>query len=210
MSSVKCRFSGSTSCPNGTFAATRRWLSTSSIRHSSRLPATGRSTRAIRFGIRRGRRGTRVTRGWRRLQSIPTLGVALDEYPLIDCHRGETKRYRISDRLSATRPGPNPSATHGRGALRRRKPIQHEQHRRRRHVAAFAEHLPRYGRHVPRSDRAPSPRRSARAGRPDEPPTTPRPRMLQAMVCRSQRSSHGRRLAAIRFGTRVESVMSKP
>jgi hypothetical protein len=24
----------------------------------------------------------RVTRGWRRLQEIPTLGVALDEYPL--------------------------------------------------------------------------------------------------------------------------------
>jgi hypothetical protein len=24
----------------------------------------------------------RVTRGWRRLQQIPTLGVALDEYPL--------------------------------------------------------------------------------------------------------------------------------
>jgi hypothetical protein len=24
----------------------------------------------------------RVTRGWRRLQAIPTLGVALDEYPL--------------------------------------------------------------------------------------------------------------------------------
>jgi hypothetical protein len=26
----------------------------------------------------------RVTRGWRRLQEIPTLGVALDEYPLKD------------------------------------------------------------------------------------------------------------------------------
>jgi hypothetical protein len=24
----------------------------------------------------------RVTRGWRRLQAIPTLGVAIDEYPL--------------------------------------------------------------------------------------------------------------------------------
>jgi hypothetical protein len=26
----------------------------------------------------------RITRGWRRLQEIPTLGVALDEYPLND------------------------------------------------------------------------------------------------------------------------------
>jgi hypothetical protein len=26
----------------------------------------------------------RVTRGWRRLQEIPTLGIGLDEYPLTD------------------------------------------------------------------------------------------------------------------------------
>jgi hypothetical protein len=26
----------------------------------------------------------RITRGWRRLQSIPTLGVPIDEYPLTD------------------------------------------------------------------------------------------------------------------------------
>ncbi|HEX4590340.1 MAG TPA: hypothetical protein VH120_10455 [Gemmataceae bacterium] len=26
----------------------------------------------------------RVTRGWRRLQQIPTLGIAIDEYPLTD------------------------------------------------------------------------------------------------------------------------------
>ena len=67
---------------NATSAATRRWPSTSSIPLSSRSRCEGMFAKETLDAEFVQEQEERVTRAWRRLQEIPTLGMPIPEYPL--------------------------------------------------------------------------------------------------------------------------------